>query len=184
VTSSVPGRRHVRTKHFFLEPLADEHFPLLDAFQRDARVMATLGGVRSEDETRRHVDEQVAHWAAHGFGLWIARAADTGVFVGRAGLRHVEAAGLPEVEVAYALVPDLWGRGLGTELAAECVRFGFEELGRSDLVCFTMTTNAASRRVMEKAGFRYEREFERAGLPHVLMRLRVADWRRQVSATT
>ncbi len=41
----------------------------------------------------------------------------------------------------------------------------------TDLVCFTRTDNIASRRVMEKAGFRYERDFERAGLPHALYRM-------------
>jgi len=38
-------------------------------------------------------------------------------------------------------------------------------------VCLTQPHNVGSRRVMEKAGFTYEREFLRAGLPHVLYRL-------------
>jgi RimJ/RimL family protein N-acetyltransferase len=74
------------------------------------------------------------------------------------------------------LVPDFWGRGLATELARESVRVGFGVLGVADLVCFTLPTNARSRRVMEKAGFRYERDVEHAGLPHVLYRLRRNDW--------
>jgi RimJ/RimL family protein N-acetyltransferase len=36
--------------------------------------------------------------------------------------------------------------------------------------------NAASRRGMEKARFRHERDIEHAGLPHVLHRLRRQDW--------
>ncbi len=35
----------------------------------------------------------------------------------------------------------------------------------------TLPTNRASRRVMEKAGFGYERDTVHAGLPHVLYRL-------------
>ncbi len=34
----------------------------------------------------------------------------------------------------------------------------------------TLPDNLASRRVMGKAGFAYEREIEHAGLPHVLYR--------------
>jgi RimJ/RimL family protein N-acetyltransferase len=48
---------------------------------------------------------------------------------------------------------------------------------RSDLVCFTLTTNHASQRVMEKVGFRYERDVLHAGLPHVLYRLSASAWR-------
>ena len=41
-------------------------------------------------------------------------------------------------------------------------------------VSFTLPDNVASRRVMEKLGFRFERDTPYAGLPHVLYRLRVS----------
>ena len=47
---------------------------------------------------------------------------------------------------------------------------GFAQLKLPELVSFTQTTNVASRRVMEKAGFRYERDFTYASTPHVLYR--------------
>jgi RimJ/RimL family protein N-acetyltransferase len=40
-------------------------------------------------------------------------------------------------------------------------------------VSFTLPHNAASRRVMEKAGLTYERDITHAGLPHVLYRLKL-----------
>ena len=39
-----------------------------------------------------------------------------------------------------------------------------------------MVENAASRGVMEKVGFRYDRELDHAGLPHVIYRLSRSDW--------
>ena len=39
-----------------------------------------------------------------------------------------------------------------------------------DIVCFTLPTNRASQRVMEKVGFVYERDITHANLPHVLYR--------------
>jgi RimJ/RimL family protein N-acetyltransferase len=47
----------------------------------------------------------------------------------------------------------------------------FEDLGLIDVVCFTLPANRASRRVMEKAGFEYERDVVHAGSPHVLYRI-------------
>ena len=46
----------------------------------------------------------------------------------------------------------------------------FDDLGLGEIVAFTLPTNIASRRVMEKSGFAYEREIVHAGLPHVLYR--------------
>jgi RimJ/RimL family protein N-acetyltransferase len=143
----------------------------------DAKVTATLGGVRTRDWVAEYLDKQIAHWQQHGFGLWTVRDRNTGVFIGRCGLRQVEIDGRHEVEITYGLMAEFWGRGLATEMAAECVRVGFVELKRAELVCFTLPTNLASRRVMEKVGFRYERDIVWADLPHVLCRQRSIDYR-------
>jgi RimJ/RimL family protein N-acetyltransferase len=144
----------------------------LHVFHSGAQVMATLGGVRSRNETQRVLDELVAHWEQHGFGYWMAHDRETGAFAGRGGLRRVVIQGRPEVEVGYGLMPERWGQGLATELAVESIRVAFDELKLPELVCFTLPTNRASQRVMEKAGFRYVGETVWANLPHVLYRLR------------
>ena len=38
------------------------------------------------------------------------------------------------------------------------------------MIAYTLPDNLASRRVMEKAGFAYEREIQWVGMPHVLYR--------------
>ena len=140
---------------------------------QDARVMATLGGTRSEERTRQFLRTNLSHWDEHGFGLWVFRAASEGAFVGRGGLRHVHIGGHDEVELAYAVMPEFWGCGLGTEIARALLKIGFEQLALAQLVSFTLTTNRASRRVMEKVGFIFERELVHGarGLPHVLYRI-------------
>jgi RimJ/RimL family protein N-acetyltransferase len=85
--------------------------------------------------------------------------------------------GNDEVELAYALVAEYWNRGLATEMARGILRVAFEQLHMTDVVCFTLTTNRASQRVMEKAGFEYERDVVHAGLPHVLYRITASEWR-------
>jgi [ribosomal protein S5]-alanine N-acetyltransferase len=148
-----------------------EHDDLLEVLGRDPRVMATLDGVQPPEEVRRRLDRDLQHWRRHGFGPWIFRDRQTNEFVGRGGLRRVELAGREETEVRYAVVADRWGQGLASEMAAASVEVAFDRLGLQELVAFTLTTNQASRRVMRNAGFAYERDFERAGRPHVLYRL-------------
>ena len=144
--------------------------------------MATLapagapnGGVLSDEETWRFLRRHLDHWDRHGYGLWAFRDKTDGRFVGRAGLYSTHVGGHDEVELAYALMAEYWNRGLATEMAEAILRVAFERLGMTDLVCFTLTTNRASQRVMEKAGFEYEREVVHAGLQHVLYRITASE---------
>ncbi len=159
---------HHRTPRLLLRALREEHIQELHHMHSDARTMATLGGVRTLAETTAIARASAEHWQQYGFGLWMAYDAETGRFAGRGGLKHTIVENQDLVEVVYGFLPEHWGRGLATELAAECVRVGFERLLLPELACFTLTTNTASQRVMQKVGFRYVRDFEHAGLPHRL----------------
>jgi RimJ/RimL family protein N-acetyltransferase len=161
----------LRTPRLLLRRLCADDFSDLDRMHSDAQVMATLGGLRTAEQTRAFLDGAVAHWEHYGFGLWMARDRASGRFAGRGGLHHIAIDGQDEVEVAYAFLAEFWGRGLAPELAAESIRVAFHELQLSNLVCFTLPTNQRSRRVMEKVGFTYERDITHAGRPHVLYRL-------------
>ena len=146
-----------------------ENFLLM---HQDPKVMATLGGLRADAEIRSWFERTLARWEKHGYGWWIVRDPASGAFLGRGGLANVVVEDKNEVEVGYGFLPELWGRGLATELARESVRVGFHSLALPELVSFTQVTNLASRRVMEKAGFHYERDFTYFNLPHVLYRQR------------
>jgi RimJ/RimL family protein N-acetyltransferase len=144
----------------------------LHRFYTNAETMATLGGLRGPDETRRLVNKIIIHWTLHDFGAWIIRETATGSFIGRGGLRMMLIDGVPEVELGYGLLPEFWGRGYATEVARAGVRAAFESLNVPSLICFTLTTNVASRAVMTKVGFTFERDGWYAGEPHVFHRLR------------
>lgn len=169
------SERH--TARLALAPIHVNDLADLIRFYADPQVTATLGGVRTAEWVGLYLDSQIAHWQRHGFGFWTARDRHTGQFVGRGGLRHATVEGATEIEVGYGLMTEFWGQGLATELARESVRVGFAELQLENLVSFTLLTNTASRRVMEKAGFRYERDVVYAELPHILCRLTREQWR-------
>src|SRR5438105_401177 len=171
-----PGLAHpelaelVTARLRLIRPTLDD-FPNLIRMHNDPRVSLWLGGPVSDDDGRsRHV-RNLEHWQRHGFGWWIVRDRATDAFLGRGGLRHQRVNDRDEMELGYGFVPEAWGRGIATELARESVRVAFDVLGFRDLVCFTLPHNLASRRVMEKAGFTFEREGEWAGYPHIFYRL-------------
>jgi [ribosomal protein S5]-alanine N-acetyltransferase len=173
-----------RTDRLLAECLRHEHFDELRRMHSDPRVMVTLapagvkdGGVLSDEETLQFLRRHLDHWERHGYGLWAFWDRTNGRFVGRAGLYNTRVGGNDEVELAYALMAEYWGKGLATEMARAILEVAFERLGMTDLVCFTLTTNRASQRVMEKARFGHEREVVHAGSPHVLYRITASEWR-------
>lgn len=157
--------------------LCAEDFSILCQMHQDSAVMATLNGIRSDEQTQQYLYKNLEHWQRYGYGLWIFRDTDSN-FVGRGGLRKIYIDDNEEIELAYALMPAYWGKGLATEMAKAILTVGFEYLDIPKVVCFTLTTNQASQRVMQKVGFQYECNIIHANLPHVLYRLSITDWQR------
>jgi RimJ/RimL family protein N-acetyltransferase len=154
------------------EPVGPQHRDGLLAMLADPRVGATLGGAA----TAAMVDAQIANvmrdWAVHGFGWYAFVDRGTGALVARGGPHPACVEGVEEVEIGWTVAADRWGQGLATELGAASLDVAFGPLGLVDVVSYTLHDNLASRRVMEKLGFAYERDILHAGLPHVLYRRR------------
>jgi [ribosomal protein S5]-alanine N-acetyltransferase len=175
---TTPTIEHVETSRLVLERLRDDHGEELFKLLLDPRVGRTLWpgqGPPTELDALAGLASKIEHWERYGFGLWLARDRATGEMVGRGGLQHTYVSYLAAVEAAWAILPERWGEGLGTELAGAAVEAGLGELRLPEIVAFTLPDNIASRRVMEKTGFRYDCEIVHAGLPHVLYRNR-AEW--------
>jgi RimJ/RimL family protein N-acetyltransferase len=94
-----------------------------------------------------------------GYGFWAAIEKSTGEFLGWFHFRPKQGASLDEPELGYRLRKSAWGKGYATEGSRALIRKGFTELGVRRVVAETMVVNAASRRVMEKAGLEFVRVF-------------------------
>lgn len=160
----------IETERMVGERPGPQHLEFMTRLLGDPSVGAMLGGVRSPEEASLILDQHVLLWERDNFGYWMWRDRASGEWVARGGLRPVHVGGGDEVEVGWAVLPERWGQGIGTELACASVDVAFDQLGLADVVAFTLPDNIASRRVMEKAGFRYERDIVWAEMPHVLYR--------------
>lgn len=151
----------------------------------DKRVAAYLPSPLTREESDRFAGRIISGFARDGFGLWaVERTGEYACsFVGFIGLSvpSFEAAFTPCVEIGWRLAPAHWGVGLATEGARTVVAHAFEALGLDALVSFTVPTNTASRRVMEKIGMHRDLggDFDHPSLPdghplqrHVLYRIR------------
>lgn len=178
------GIERFTTVRLFADRLSLVHFAEINRLHSDPLVMKTLsadGNVLSEDDTRKHLQRCTEHWKQHGFGLWVFRTRSDGRFIGRGGLMMYQIDGKEEIGLAYAVLSDYWGQGFATEVAEASLQVGFQQLGFPKIGSWTLPTNTASQRVMEKLGFHYERDFEFAGLLHRFYRLTETDWRATIS---
>ncbi len=126
---------------------------------------AGTSGAFTRAECEEIIARKLAHWAAHGFGMSLGFS--DGRCVGRATTGYNLVHGHAELEIGWAVARDMWGCGIATALGRHALRTG-SEAGFQRIVAFTRVDNVGSRRVMEKLGLRYERDFIHSGHPHVL----------------
>lgn len=152
------------------ERLQSEHKAEIFLMHKETRVMKTLGELATkEKDVLGWLENNVNHWKRYGYGIWMFYYKENGAFVGRGGLRHDKVEGQEEIEVEYALLPEYWGKGLGTEIGKAVIAIA-EQCKLKSVVAYTKKSHKASIRIMEKLGFSYERNIQYAGVPHVLYR--------------
>lgn len=152
----VPWLETDRLSLHMFTPFDEQWFADLYA---DERVVRYMGGVKSRDEAGQLFRSRVlAYYADHlGLGIWQTVERATGRPVGFHLLNHLR--GEPDIQVGYALVPDAWGKGYATEMAAALLDYGFRRQRLPRIVAITNLPNIASQRVLLKIGL--ERQGER-----------------------
>jgi RimJ/RimL family protein N-acetyltransferase len=146
----------LETDRLVLRPFRANDLDLLQALYGDPEVMRYVGSgaVLDREQTRARLEQTVAHWHRHGYGMWALVHKHDGRFVGRCGLAYLARSG--ETALAYLLVRRSWGRGLATEAASRAVRFAFETAALRRLAAYVHRDNAASQGVLRKVGMACE----------------------------
>lgn len=103
----------------------------------------------------------IAHETTHGFALGAVQRTGDGALVGMCGLIRRE--GLDDVDLGYAFLPAYRGQGYAREAAAAWLACGFERHGLKRVVAITAVDNAASGKVLEAIGMRFERRLRVPG---------------------
>jgi RimJ/RimL family protein N-acetyltransferase len=153
----------LETERLLLRRFTQSDVANLHDLDGDPEVMRFVNGGKpvSRDVIREETLPRFlrAYERFEGFGVWAAIERSTGKFVGWFEFYPRKDAVPEEVELGYRLRRSAWGKGYATEGSRALIRKGFTELGVQRVVAETMAVNAASRRVMEKAGLKYVRTF-------------------------
>lgn len=146
-----------------------DDFPDFLALHADPLVMRHfISGPQTPEVARCRLDDFLREQREQGWTKWRIEDRASGRTLGRAGYGLADDG--HSRELGYLLAPDCWGRGLATELAAALVERHFSERA-DDLLAFAHVENAASRRVLEKLGFRQFGQGDWRGKPHAFYRI-------------
>ncbi len=143
------------------ERIAPAHLPDLRVLHRDPKVMAELGGVRSDAETARYLARNLSHWDTHGFGVWMLRPMSSQSWIGRVVLRWLSTGAIEDVEIGFAFVPEFRRQGYAFEAATAILEHGRTRLGIARIVAILAPDNVASAKLLCKLGFEFENSFQK-----------------------
>lgn len=125
------------------------------ALMADPEVARYIGGVMDRPESWRSMAMHAGHWMLRGYGQWAVERVSDGEFLGRVGLFSPE--GWLGLEIGWALARHAWGNGYATEAAISVMRWTWEVLDTRTLISVIHPENAASMRVAERLGMRWDR---------------------------
>jgi ribosomal-protein-alanine N-acetyltransferase len=171
VVARLGGKRRAKLDPTVSEPnlIETERLALRRLTLNDLDALAAIYAdedVLAYEQTKEELEWIInIYYGQYGFGLWATTLKETNEFIGRCGLLPWTIDGREEVEVAYLLAKEHWGRGLGTEAARAILAYGFGELHLSRLICLIDPANDASVKVAIKIGMSLEREAEIDGEP-------------------
>ncbi|QND38543.1 GNAT family N-acetyltransferase [Rhizobium leguminosarum bv. viciae] len=112
-------------------------------------------------ESAARLARDIGHWKDHGFGRWAVEANGTLIGFGSVTVSKE----FDDLNLSYHLQPESWGQGYATELVREAPVFAIDDLHAGRMIGLVRTANVASRRILEKCGFKYEREVMLHGAP-------------------
>jgi RimJ/RimL family protein N-acetyltransferase len=152
----------LETERLFLRVFTLSDAPLLYALDSDPDVMRFISkGTPTplEKIVNTVLPGMLRYYETHDhLGFWAAHERASGDFIGWFHLKPDRF--VPEaIDLGYRLMRRCWGRGFATEGSRALIDKAFTVWDIDRVIAHTLVGNAASQRVMEKCGLRFERRF-------------------------
>jgi RimJ/RimL family protein N-acetyltransferase len=147
----------LKTERCLLRPWRMEDIPLIPPVA-NTREISWNTSFRFPHPFDEAAAERLVHWSRNGAGedKWQFAVFLDGQLAGSCGTIRGTDVEAHTATVGYWLGPAHWGKGLATEIVAELIRYMRDGTVIEQLTAVCFGWNPASRRVLEKTGFRQE----------------------------
>lgn len=126
----------------------------------DAEVHRYVGQtpLKTKEEVAAVIEYVRQQYADFGIGRWAVIDKEHGGFLGWTGFKMMKEETNGHIDFydfGYRFARKAWGKGIGTEAASASLDYGINKLGLKPVCAMTDPDNKASRRILEKLGFRF-----------------------------
>jgi RimJ/RimL family protein N-acetyltransferase len=152
----------IATDRLILRPMVAGDADVLLGIFGDPEVMASFDTPPfGLEQMRGWVARNLAHQAAHGYGLWVVERRADGQVIGDCGLEWQSVDGVDLPELGYDLRRDAWGHGYATEAARAVRDHAFGPLDLTRLVSVIRQVNTRSAAVARRVGMHHASSLQR-----------------------
>lgn len=127
----------------------------------------SANGIFTEEQIQSRLNKEIDNDKLYGVQYWPIFHLETNEHIGCCGLRPYDLEkGI--YELGFHLKSQYWGKGYAFEAASAAIRFAFENLKAANLFAGHNPNNAASKKLLEKLGFKYTHDefYPPTGLKH------------------
>lgn len=151
--------RYIETERLIIRPLTPTDDQAMFAMDNDPEVHRYLGNnpIQSIEAEREVIAFVMRQYEERGIGRWAVEEKATGHFVGWVGFKLMKETVNKHtdfIDFGYRFARQHWNNGYATESGRASLAYGLNTLGYKDIYAMTDIDNGASRRVLEKLGFR------------------------------
>ena len=155
----------LKTPRLLLRRPTDADINPLTLMNSDPEVMRYIGDGSVPPVDPARTAAEIARfqrlWDERGFSMLSVIERESGDYAGWVLLNVPESLPevMPAVEIGWRFRRESWGRGYATESARALLHFGLTDCALDRIIAIRHVDNVASKRVMNKLGLSFEREF-------------------------
>ena len=141
---------YLETERLIINNLSLDDLEFLTDLDADPLVRKFIDGkIKTIDETRQYLSENIDGYLRHGFGRYAVRVKE--------GLKPIGICGfLMEnygVDFGYRFSQSAWGQGIAKEAGNSVIRYGVDQLKLEKIVSIVLPDNTASEKILISSGF-------------------------------
>jgi len=155
----VTRTRIAETERLYLRPLRSGDYRALAKILTDPESMRWYPRPLTVAETKEWIRRNLRRYRRDGLGLWAVILKENGRCMGDCGVTWQEIDGDVVPEIGFHIEPSSRGKGYAPEAASAAIEYVAREYGIKKIYSYCEVGNGASRRVMEKVGLRFEKEY-------------------------
>lgn len=147
-------------KIYFEKFCSESDFEYMTEILFNERIMTmSYGRIFTPEEAKKYYGRVINNNEKHkDIGTFKVLDNDTREFMGICGLTPIE--GTSNVEIEYSLLPQFWGKGLGTEIVRKSVLNAQKVEGIDNIVATVDPENVPSKKVLLKNGFEFFSDYK------------------------